>query len=139
MRPVRPVYVAALASTLALIAFGWFGAAPRAAADSAGPALIQSGGRGLFEPASFCPSNHSCFSNAEWVRWGSTAVAWADGVTRYPDAAEYSQRAKVTLWRPRGMCGGRRYTRARWQYEGDSAVTRSTFLPLAGCGYWTGA
>ncbi len=108
-------------------------------ASGAKPALIQGGGHGLYQPDSFCPANHTCFSDAEWVRWGSTAVAWANGSTVYPGAPEYSQRVKVTFWRIRKMCGGRRYTRARWRYDGDSGFTRSTLMPLAGCGIWTGA
>ena len=101
--------------------------------------LIQSGGRGQYKPADFCPSNHTCFSSAEWIRWDQKAVALAVGTTSYPGAPEVSEQIRVTLWRVRNICGGRRYTRARWQYSGDSQPTESSFLKLGGCGYWTGA
>ncbi len=127
-----------LTSLLLLIVFLLAAALPLPA--SAGQrALIQNQGQGEYKPADFCPANHTCFASAEWIRWGSSAVAWATGTTTYPGAPEASARVKVTFSQIQSMCGGRRYTRARWTFPGDSRATQTTFMALSsGCGYWTG-
>jgi hypothetical protein len=113
-----------------------------ASVANASGALIESDGSGLYKPRSFCPSNHTCFSDARWIRWESVAVAWAYGTTQYPGGPAFRQHQKVEirLSRVRRICGGERYTRVSWRYPGTAASIRAFFEPLTGgCGFWTGA
>jgi hypothetical protein len=100
---------------------------------SSEPALIENDGRGGYKPRSFCPSNHTCFSNAHWSRWGQTAVANATA-TFYNNSTgtEDSYQTTVTFSHIQSMCGGRRYTQAAWS-RGST-----TLNPLGNCGGWTG-
>jgi hypothetical protein len=94
--------------------------------------------RSLFEPPEYCPSNHTCFSNAEWRLWGrKRAVAIAIGETSYPPNSPVSEEIKFIFNVPKHVCGGYYYTRARWRYAGDGEFTMSFLLPPT-C-IWTGA
>jgi hypothetical protein len=94
--------------------------------------------RNLYEPPSYCPSNHTCFSNAEWLAWGPTsAVASATGETSYPAGPQLSEEIRFTFYRPQHICRGYYYTRARWRYAGEREYTKSFLLPPA-C-IWSGA
>jgi hypothetical protein len=73
---------------------------------------------GQYEPSAFCPANDTCFSHAHWVEWThSKAVAIATMRDSCPGAGPNqkcpSGRRHVELYRPRNVCGGLRYTRAR--------------------------
>jgi hypothetical protein len=135
----------AVAASFILVLAGGLAAALPAGASSSRP-LLQSEGAARYKPNSFCPANQSCFTHARWTKWGTTAVAWAHGTTFNPPGPAHSGRAKVILSRPEAMCGGVRYTRARWRYPAfdypDNGWIHSVFeelLDSGACGFWTGA
>ena len=138
------LYIGLLLAILAVFIISSPGTAPLAVAkqpSSTRSVLIPSLSSGLYKPKRFCPSNHTCFTNARWTSWGRVARARALGTTSYPGGSNGAKRgvARVTMWRVQNVCGGKRYTRAKWQYRGEMRSTRSFFLPLGSCGYWTGA
>ena len=93
--------------------------------------LVQSG-TGQYRPLTFCPSNHTCFTDAHWTSWGQVAVAHAVAHYSPPGGTPTTYAATVTLSEIRTMCGGTRYTRATWS-QGDT-----TFMPVGTCGSWSG-
>jgi hypothetical protein len=93
----------------------------------------------VYKPRHFCPANHTCFRNVQWHKWGTSASATAEGHTQYPAGRPFSGKASVVLYRVRHMCGGARYTRARWRYRGDSTETRTLYVKEGSVCFWTGA
>lgn len=94
--------------------------------------------RSLYKPPSYCPANHTCFSNADWLLWGrKRAVALATGETSYPPGPTVTEEIRFSFRAPKHICGGFFYTRARWRYEGDADYTMSFLLPPV-C-IWSGA
>jgi hypothetical protein len=103
-----------------------------------GRPLLPAGERNLYKPPSYCPANHTCFTEAEWLQWdGKRAVALASAETSYPSGPTVSEKIKFAFSVPKRLCGGRFYTRARWRYAGDSNYTTS-FLLSPAC-VWSGA
>lgn len=112
---------------------------PARAVRRAGKPYLIANERNLFEPPEYCPSNHTCFSEAQWRLWGPRrAVAIATGETSYPpDNVPVTERIKFLFNVPKHICGGYYYTRARWRYAGEA---RSTIASLvAPVCIWTGA
>ena len=101
---------------------------------------MKLGGGGTYKPRSYCPANHTCFKRATWTWWGSrTAKARADAHTVYPGAEPgVSGRITFTFDRPRNICGGRYFTRARWRYTSSEPYTEATVVAGGAC-YWSGA
>lgn len=134
-------------ATAIMLALGSVGAAallvPASAQSRRVVPLLEVSNVGRYKPSSFRIANHTGFTHAHWVRWGSSAVASVTAVTQYPQASTRRYRTRLTLSRVRNMCGGQRYTRASWRYPGDSANTVSSFQPFSPgkglCGYWNGA
>lgn len=95
-------------------------------------ALIQDLEGGLYKPKSFCPSNHTCFSHAHWLTWGTTAVAEAMAMGGGPGGPVLTYQTKITFSKIQSLCGGRRYTQATWSRGA------TTFIRVGGCGTWSG-
>jgi hypothetical protein len=104
----------------------------------AGKPQLPKDERSLYKPPGYCPANHTCFSNAEWLLWGrKRAVALATGETSYPPGPTATEEIRFNFNAPKHICGGYFYTRARWRYAGDRDYTMSFLLPPA-C-IWSGA
>jgi hypothetical protein len=119
------------------ITWRWPRGGARAAAAPRVPRLLKSD-HGLYRPHSYCPSNHTCFSRARWLRWTQTAaVARATGRTYYPGAAMFTERVRLRFDRPEHVCGGWYFTHVKWRYSGDRNATEASLLtPVC---LWTGA
>ncbi len=92
----------------------------------------------LYKPPSYCPANHTCLTDAEWLLWErNRAVALATGETSYPLGPEVTEKIRFIFWAPKHVCGGYFFTRVRWRYSGEHDYTMSRLLPPV-C-IWSGA
>lgn len=94
--------------------------------------LPTSGHSAKYKPSAFCPANQTCFSDAHWAVWTHRrAVARAIEELTCVGGSESqcpgSTRVRIVLNQPRDVCGGARYTRARWRPQPGSAFETTFF------------